>query len=116
MNIKQSHYVAVMWKNCVTGNPFQLNRGKYGWERNEREKSLKATILPAGIKIAFAEILETNRCRCASTQCKKNKCCVRADCQHCNNQSDIHMDDNETRMKIMKVKMAQKMNNLVDMT
>ena len=25
INIKQSHYVAIMWENCVTGNPTQLN-------------------------------------------------------------------------------------------
>ena len=61
-------------------------------------------MLPAGIKIASAEILQTTRCKCASAQCKTNKCsCVRAgfncsgfcDCEQCNNQSDMHMDLNE---------------------
>ena len=36
-------------------------------------------------------------------------------CEQCDNQSRIHLDDNELRIKIMTVKVAQKMNNLFDM-
>ena len=113
-----------MLKNCVTGNPSLLNPCEYGWERNEGEKSLKPTILPAGIKIASAEILETTRCKCASTQCKTNKCsCVRAGLTVQNSVIVSNAIIKVTctwmimklRMKIMKAKMAQKMNNLVDM-
>ena len=32
-------------KNCVIGNPPQLNSCEYGWERNEGEKSLRPTTL-----------------------------------------------------------------------
>ena len=79
MNIKLSHHVAIMWENCVIGNPPQLNPCEYGWERNEGEKPLRPTMLPAGIKIAPDEILQTTRCKCVSTQCNKNKCsCVTA--------------------------------------
>ena len=35
MNIKLSHHVAIMWENCVIGNPPELNPCEYGWERNE---------------------------------------------------------------------------------
>ena len=74
MNIKRSHYVAVMWENCVTGNPPQLNPCEYGWARNEGEKPLRPTMLPAGIKIAPDKILQTTCSKYASTQCKANKC------------------------------------------
>ena len=108
-NIKQSHYVAVMWENCVIGNPSQLNPCWYGWERNEGEKSLRPTLLPTETKMAPGKILQTARCKCISTQCKNNnndnnKCsCVIAglncskfcDCQQCDDQSDMHMDNNE---------------------
>ena len=36
-NIKLSHHVAIMWENCVIGNPSQLNPCEYGWQRNEGE-------------------------------------------------------------------------------
>ena len=90
-----------MWENCLTGNPTQLNPCEYGWRRDEREKSLRPSMLPAGRKIAPDEILQTTRCKCASIECKTNKCsCVRTglncskfcDYQQCNNQSDMHMD------------------------
>ena len=74
MNIKRSHYVAIMWGNCVTGNPYQLSPCEYGWERNEGEESLRPTMLPAGTKVAPDKILQTARCKCASTQCKTSKC------------------------------------------
>ena len=72
-----------MWENCVTGNPSQLNPCEYGWERNNGEKSLRPTMLLAGVKIAPAEILQTTHYKCVSTQCKTNKCSgVRAGLVH----------------------------------
>ena len=70
MNIQLSFYVAIMWENCVIGNPLQLNPCEYGWDRNEGEKSLRPTMLSTGIKIAPDEILQTKPCKCVSTQCK----------------------------------------------
>ena len=108
MNIKLSHHIAIMWENCVIGNPPKLNSCEYGWEKNEREKSSRPTILPTRIKIAPGKILQTTRCKCVSTQCNKNKCsCVRAglncselcDCQQSDDQIDMHMDDNEIEDK-----------------
>ena len=66
MNIKWAYYAAVMWKNCVTSNPPKLNQCEYGWERNEGDKSLRPTMIPAGIKIALNEILQMTICKCAS--------------------------------------------------
>ena len=79
MNIKLSQLVAIMWENCVIGNPPQLKPCEYGWEIKEGERSLRPAMLPTGIKIALDKILQTTRCKCVSTQCNKNKCsCVRA--------------------------------------
>ena len=56
------------------------------------------------MKIASDEILQTTHCKCVSIQCKKIKCnSVRAGlnwsefcgCQQCDDQSRMHMDDNE---------------------
>ena len=108
MNVKLSHHVAIMWKNCVIGNPPQLNPCEYGCDRNEGEKPLRPIMLPIGIKIAPDEILQTTRYKCVSTQCNKNKCrSVRAglncseccDCQQSDDQIDMHMDDNEIEEK-----------------
>ena len=59
MNIKRAHYVAIMWKNRVTSNPPKINPCEYGWDRNKGDKSLRPTILPAGIKIEPDEIQKT---------------------------------------------------------
>ena len=108
MNVKLSHHVAIMWENCVVGNPPQLNPCEYGWERNEGEKPLRPTMLPTGKKIAPDEILQTTHCKCVSIQCNKDKCsCLRAgvhclefcDCQQSDYQIDMHMDDNEIEAK-----------------
>ena len=108
MNIKLSHHVAIMWENCVIGNPPQLNPCEYGWEKNEGERSLGPTMLPTGIKIAPDKILQTTSCKCVSTQCNKNKCnCVRVglscsefcDCQQSDDQINMHVDDNEIEDK-----------------
>ena len=95
-------------RNCVIGNPPQLNPCEYGWETNEGEKSLRPTVLPTRIKVPPDEILQTTRCKCVSIQCNENKCrCVRAglncsefcDCQQSDYQIKMHMDDNENEDK-----------------
>ena len=108
MSIKLLHQVAIMWGNCVIGNPPQLNPCEYGWERNEEQMLLRPTMLPTGIKIAPDEILQTTCCKCVLTQCNKNKCsCVRSglncsefcDCLQSDDQIGMHMDDNEIEDK-----------------
>ena len=123
MNVKLSHHVAIMWENCVIGNPPQLNPCEYGKERNEK-KSLRATMLPTEIKIAPDKILHTTRCKCVSTQCNKNKCrCVRTglncsefcDCQQSDYQIDMHGDDNESEDKNNDSESSTEDDNLLDM-
>ena len=80
-------------------------------------------MLPAGIKIASAEILQTTRCKCASA--KQINAAL--------SELDLTVQDSviasnaiikvtctwvimKLRMEIMKMKMGQKINNLVDMT
>ena len=107
-NIKQSHYVAVMWENCVIGYPSQLNPCGYGWEINEGEKSLRPTLLPIETKMAPDKILQTASHKCISTQYKKNIIIINAAVSEldltfqssvivnkCDDQSDMHMDNNE---------------------
>ena len=108
MSIKLLHQVAIMWGNCVIGNPPQLNPCEYGWERNEEQMLLRPTMLPTRIKIAPDEILQTTCCKCVLTQCNKNKCsCVRSglncsefcDCLQSDDQIGMHTDDNEIEDK-----------------
>ena len=107
-NVKLSHHVAIMWKNCVIGNPPQLNLCEYRWERNEGEKPLRPTMLPTGIKIAPDEILQTIRSKCVSSRCNKNKCrCVRAglDCsEFCDGQQNSAMIKLTCTWMIMKLR------------
>ena len=124
MNCKLSHYVAFMWKNCVTGKPPQLNSCEYAWEGNEKEESLRPTMLPAGIKISPDEILQTTCCKCVSTEWKKiNAAMAELDLTVRNSvivsNAMIKLECTwmimKLRMKIMIVKVAQKRNNLLDM-
>ena len=127
-NIKQSHYVAVMWENCVIGNPSQLNPCGYGWEINEGEKSLRPTLLPTETKMTPDKILQTASCKCISTQYKKTIIIINAAVSELDLtfQSSVIVNNvmikvtctgtiMKLRMKIMIVKAAQKMNNLLDM-
>ena len=124
MNCKLSHYVAFMWGNCVTGKPPQLNSCEYVWEGNEKEESLRPTMLPTGIKISPDEILQITCCKCVSTEWKKiNTAMSELDLTVRNSvivtNAMIKLECTwmimKLRMKIMIVKVAQKMNNLLDM-
>ena len=124
MNSKLSHYVAFMWENCVTGKPPQLNSCEYVWEGNEKEESLRPTMLPTGIKISPDEILQTTCCKCVSTEWKKiNAAMSELELTVRNSvivtNAMIKLEYTwmimKLRRKIMIVKVAQKMNNLLDM-
>ena len=57
LNIKRAHFVAIMWKNCVTGFPPDLDPCQYCWEKREDGKSLTPTMLPKGVDVAPEEVL-----------------------------------------------------------
>lgn len=105
MNIKRAHFVAIMWNNCTTGCPPQIDPCEYGWKLGG-DRILKPTKLPPAISIAPEDILKTTRCKCISSQCKTNKCsCTSAglrcthfcQCQQCENQdeSTTGLDDTD---------------------
>lgn len=96
MNIKRAHYVAIMWKNCITGTPPELDPCNYGWERDG--ESLRPIMLPDGTDIAPERVLQMTRCKCSTSKCKTQRCsCVKAGttcsdycgCQDCDNQRDL---------------------------
>ena len=98
-NIKRAHYVAIMWENCVSGCPPELDPCDYGWERDNVDQSLRPKMLPTDVDVAPEEVLQMTRCKCVSSQCKTNRCsCVKlgvncsefCGCHNCDNQKDIN--------------------------
>ena len=76
INIKRVHYVAILWKNCITGTPPELDPLEYGWEKDG--KSLKPIMLPDGTDVAPEKVLQMTRCKCSLSQFKSNRCsCVK---------------------------------------
>ena len=104
INIKLWHYVAIMWESCVIGNPTQLNPCEYGWERNEGEKSLDLPCFQLEWKSHLMRYCKQPAANVFQPSAKKNKssyvraglnCSKFCDCQQCDDQSEMHMDDNE---------------------
>ena len=56
INIKRVHYVAIMWKNCITRTPPELDPLEYGWEKDG--KSLRPVMLPNGTDVAPEKVLQ----------------------------------------------------------
>ena len=56
INIKRVHYVAIMWKNCITRTPPELDPLEYGWEKDG--KSLRPVMLPNGTDAAPEKVLQ----------------------------------------------------------
>ena len=76
INIKRLHYIGIIWKNCITGTPPELDPLEYGWE-NDAE-FLRPIMLPDGTDVAPEKVLQMTRCKCSSSQCKTNRCiCVK---------------------------------------
>ena len=97
INIKRAHFVAIMWNNCITGCPPQINACNYGWELDE-DGVLKPTKLPVGTAVAPDAVLQKSSCKCASSKCKSNNCgCCGAGikcssfckCVECENQEEL---------------------------
>ena len=79
LNIKRSHYAAVMWRHCVSGQPPQMDPCSFGWELEEDGVKLRPRMLPNDVKIAPDDVLKMVRCSCAVIQCKNNQCsCFKA--------------------------------------
>ena len=96
INIKRAHYVAILWKNCITGTPPELDPLEYGWEKDG--ESLRPIMLLDGTDVAPEKVLQMTRCKCSSSQYKTNRCsCVKTrsncsefcGCQDCENQKDL---------------------------
>ena len=102
INIRRVHYVGIMWKNCITGTPPELDPLGYGWEKDG--KSLRPIMLPDGTDVAPEKVLHMSRCKCSSSQCKTNRCsfvktgtnCSEfCGCQDCENQKDLEKSESE---------------------
>ena len=100
INIKRAHFVAIMWNNCATGSPPKIDACNYGWEL-DGNGVLKPTMLPAGTPIAPDIVLQTTRCKCASSKCKSNKCSCHSTglkcspfckCVGCENQGELDIE------------------------
>ena len=101
LNIKRAHFVAIMWKNCISGCPPNLDPCDYGWEKREDGESLTPTMLPDGVDVAPEEVLKITRCNCASSKCENKRCpCKKAGvectefcgCNECENHKELELE------------------------
>ena len=65
INIKRAHYIAILWKNCITGTTPELDPLEYGWEKDG--ESLRPNMLPDGTDVASEIVLQMTRCKCSSS-------------------------------------------------
>ena len=102
INIKRVHYMVILWKNCITGTPPELDPLVYGWEKDG--ESLRPIMLPDGTDVAPEKVLQMTRCKCSSSQCKTDRCsyvkigttCSEfCRCQDCKNQKDLEKSECE---------------------
>ena len=101
LNIRRAHFVAIMWKNCLSGFPPNLDPCDYGWEKREDGVSLTPTMLPDGVAVTPEEVLKITRCNCASSKCVNKRCpCKKADvdctefcgCKDCENHKEPELE------------------------
>ena len=106
LNIRRAHFVAVMWKSCITGILPELDPCDYGWEKDG--DSLRPTMLPIGRDVAPEMVLRITRCHCKSSQCTTNRgTCIKAGescteycgCQYCENLADMNCDGSDSDME-----------------
>ena len=72
----RSQYVAVMWRNCLSGKPPALDPCKFGLDLANNWIQLRPHMLPDHVEISAEEVLKMIRFRCLVINCKKVMCAV----------------------------------------
>lgn len=74
-NVKRAHHQASMWRSAKTEHPPELDVEKYGWEKDDVNKSLVPTAIPEAVNLAPHSVLKLIRCGCKSgTPCNTSRC------------------------------------------
>ena len=70
LNVKRAHLQCAIWKYALCADPPNMDETKLGYHRNEQEKTLEPTMLPANVEFIPPEIRKIIACGCqASSPC-----------------------------------------------
>ena len=74
-NVKRAHLQAIHWNSVLSADPPSLDPTVYGWERDEKTKSLSPVGIPPHKSAAPKEVLDMIKCSCRSQlPCTTNRC------------------------------------------
>ena len=75
LNVKRAHFQCVVWYATMDPHRPKLDPTYYGWEKNEKLKTLMSIGVPKDRKPAPDEVLKTIKCSCTSEKpCATNRC------------------------------------------
>ena len=75
LNVKRAHFQCAVWYETMDPHPPKLDPTYFGWEKNEKLKTLMPIGVPKDRKSAPDEVLKTIKCSCTSEKpCTTNRC------------------------------------------
>ncbi|KAG0723713.1 hypothetical protein GWK47_042084 [Chionoecetes opilio] len=78
-NVKRAHHQASIWRAVKDADPPELDVEKYGWKKDETNRSLVPTTVPDTVSLAPDAVLRLIRCGCESdTPCRSSRCGCRS--------------------------------------
>ena len=78
-NVKRAHYQASIWRSAKEEDPPELDVEKYGWKKDDVNRSLVPTTIPEAVNLAPDSVLKLIRCGCQSgTSCNSSRCGCRS--------------------------------------
>jgi len=78
-NVKRTHHQASIWRSAKKEDPPELDVEKYGWKKDDVNRSLVSTTTPEAVNLAPDSVLKLIRCGCQSdTPCNSSRCGCRS--------------------------------------
>jgi len=78
-NVKRAHHQASICRSAKEEDPPELDVEKYGWKKDDVNRSLVPTTIPEAVNLAPDSVLKLIRCGCQSgTPCNSSRCGCRS--------------------------------------
>jgi len=78
-NVKRAHHQASIWRSAKEEDPPELDVEKYGWKKDDVNRSLVPTTIHEAVNLAPDSVLKPIRCGCQSgTPCNSSMCGCRS--------------------------------------
>ncbi len=78
-NVKRAHYQSYVWRSIEAAESPVADPDKYGWTRDEMNRTLVPITVPETVSLAPASLMSLIRCGCASDpHCGSSRCGCRS--------------------------------------